>query len=179
MLMMAQAWENRLTVPAEQYSVGKVQLPAPEEIPNVDLQLVNYHRPIFGTFHAKFTVIDRRIALLQSSNIQDNDNLEMLAHFEGSIVDSFYDAALLSWGKPLDPPLPLLNSPAKDAPIPCHEARSPELASGDITEILPEHTTSSPNYDVSMIQEVHRLNSTVYPRSGESPTQAVTRHLSM
>lgn len=40
---MAQAWENRLTVPAEQYSVGKVQLPAPEEIPNVDLQLVNYH----------------------------------------------------------------------------------------------------------------------------------------
>lgn len=103
----------------------------------------------------------------------------MLAHFEGSIVDSFYDAALLSWGKPLDPPLPLLNSPAKDAPIPCHEARSPELASGDITKILPEHTTSSPNYDVSMIQEVHRLNSTVYPRSGESPTQAVTRHLSM
>ena len=177
--MLAQAWENRLTVPPDQYSAGKVKLPSPEEIPNVDLQLINYQRPIFGTFHAKFTVIDRRITLLQSSNIQDNDNLEMLAHIEGPIVDSFYDAALLSWGKLLDPPLPRLSSPAKDAPIPCHEATSPELASGDVTETLPEHTASSPNYDVSMIQEVHRANNAVVPRGGESPTQAVTRHLSM
>ncbi|KAJ5364906.1 uncharacterized protein N7496_010619 [Penicillium cataractarum] len=172
-----QAWENRLSVPEEEYSVGKVRLPAADEIPNVDLQVINYHRPIFGTFHAKFTVIDRRIALLQSSNIQDNDNLEMLAHIEGPIVDSFYDAALLSWGKPLDPPLPLLNSPAKDAPIPCHEARSPDLVSEETAEILPEHTTEMQYYDTDMAQEARRVNSCVYPREGESPTQGVTRHL--
>ncbi|KAF3391440.1 hypothetical protein F1880_007432 [Penicillium rolfsii] len=172
-----QALENRLTVPEDQYSVGKVQLPAAEEIPNVDLQVINFHRPIFGTFHAKFTVIDRRIALLQSSNIQDNDNLEMLSHIEGPIVDSFYDAALLSWGKPLDPPLPLLNSPATNAPIPCHEARSPDLSLVNGSEILPEHSTSSSNYDVTMAQEAQRVNSGVYPRGQESPTQAVTRHL--
>lgn len=174
----AQAWENRLSVPEEEYSVGKVRLPAANEIPNVDLQVINFHRPIFGTFHAKFTVIDRRIALLQSSNIQDNDNLEMLTHIEGPIVDSFYDAALLSWGKPLDPPLPLLNSPAKDAPIPCHEAGSPDLASGETTKILPEHTTELPHYDTNMAQETQRVNSVVYPREEESLTQAVTRHLS-
>lgn len=179
MLITTQAWENRLSVPEDQYSVGKVRLPAADEIPNVDLQVINFHRPIFGTFHAKFTVVDRRIALLQSSNIQDNDNLEMLAHIEGPIVDSFYDTALLSWGKPLDPSLPLLNSPAIDAPIPCHEAGSPDLASGDTTEIIPEHTTSSPYYDMTMAQEAQRVNSGVYPRDGESPTQAVTRHLSM
>ncbi|GLI81736.1 hypothetical protein PoHVEF18_010125 [Penicillium ochrochloron] len=172
-----QAWENRLIVPEDQYSVGKIRLPAAEEIPNVDLQVINFHRPILGTFHAKFTVIDRRIALLQSSNIQDNDNLEMLTHIEGPIVDSFYDAALLSWGKPLDPPLPLLKSPAIDAPIPCHEARSPDSASGEMTEVLPEHTTSSSYYDVTMAQEAQRVNSGVYPRSEESPTQAVTRYL--
>jgi hypothetical protein len=154
-------------------------LPASHEIPNVDLEVINYHRPIFGTFHSKFTVIDRCIALLQSSNIQDNDNVEMLAHIQGPIVDSFYDAALLSWGKPLDPPFPRLNSPARDAPIPCHEARSPGLASGDATEVLPEHTTSSPYFDFSMAQEMQRVNSSVYPRGGESPTQAVSRHLSM
>jgi phosphatidylserine/phosphatidylglycerophosphate/cardiolipin synthase-like enzyme len=159
--------------------VGKIRLPAAEEIPNVDLQVINFHRPIFGTFHAKFTVIDRRIALLQSSNIQDNDNLEMLTHIEGPIVDSLYDAALLSWGKPLDPPLPLLTSPAIDAPIPCHEARSPDSASGEMTEVLPEHTTSSSYYDVTMAQEAQRVNSGVYPRSEELPTQAVTRYLSM
>jgi phosphatidylserine/phosphatidylglycerophosphate/cardiolipin synthase-like enzyme len=179
MLITTQAWENRLRVPEDQYSVGKVRLPAAEEIPNVDLQVINYHRPIFGTFHAKFTVIDRRIALLQSSNIQDNDNLEILAHIEGPIVDSFYDAALLSWGKPLDPPLPLLSSPAINAPIPCHEARSPDLSLANGTVILPEHSTSSSYYDVTMAQEVQRVNSGVYSREGESPTQAVTRYLSM
>lgn len=179
MLIKIQAWENRLSVPEDQYSVGKVRLPATEEIPNVDLQVINYHRPIFGTFHAKFTVIDRRVALLQSSNIQDNDNVEMLVHIEGPIVDSFYDAALLSWGKPLDPPFPLLNSPARDVPIPCHEARSPDLASGDASEIFPEHTTSSSYYDLSMAQETQRVNSGVYPRGEESLTRAVTRHLSM
>ncbi|OOQ82719.1 phospholipase D active site protein motif protein [Penicillium brasilianum] len=172
-----QAWENRLTVPEEEYSVGKVRLPAADEIPNVDLQVINYHRPIFGTFHAKFTVIDRRIALLQSSNIQDNDNLEMLSHIEGPIVDSFYDAALLSWGKPLDPPLPLLNSPAKDAAIPCNEDRSPDLAPGETTDVLPEHTTTLSHYDMSMAQEAQRVNSGVYPKGEESLTQAVTRHL--
>jgi phosphatidylserine/phosphatidylglycerophosphate/cardiolipin synthase-like enzyme len=178
LLILTQAWENRLTVPEEEYSVGKVRLPAADEIPNIDLQVINYHRPIFGTFHAKFTVIDRRIALLQSSNIQDNDNLEMLSHIEGPIVDSFYDAALLSWGKPLDPPLPLLNSPAKDAPIPCNEARSPDLAPGDTTGVLPEHTTTLSYYDMSMAQEAQRVNSSVNPKGEESLTQAVTRHLS-
>lgn len=158
--------------------MGKIQLPASHEIPNVDLEVINYHRPIFGTFHSKFTVIDRRIALLQSSNIQDNDNVEMLAHIEGPIVDAFYDAALLSWGKPLDPPFPLLSSPARNAPIPCHEAGSPELASGDATEILPAHTTSSPYFDLDMAQETQRVNSGVCPRGEESSTQAVARHLS-
>lgn len=179
MLTTTQAFENRLRVPEDQYSVGKVQLPAAKDIPNVDLQVINFHRPIFGTFHAKFTVIDRRIALLQSSNIQDNDNLEMLTHIEGPIVDSFYDAALLSWGKPLDPPLPLLSSPAIHAPIPCHEAGSPDPSLANGTEIPQEHSTSSSYYDVSMAQEAQRVNSGVYPRGEESPTQAVTRYLSM
>ncbi|KAJ5225933.1 hypothetical protein N7468_007158 [Penicillium chermesinum] len=116
-----QVMENRLYVGDEERAGGKVRLPSAAEIPNVDLQVINFHRPIFGTFHAKFTVIDRRIALLQSSNIQDNDNLEMLSHIEGPIVDAFYDAALLSWGKPLNPPLPLLDSPARSAPIPSLE----------------------------------------------------------
>lgn len=168
--------ENRLRVEDPQRSSGKVCLPAADEIPNIDLQVINFHRPIFGTFHAKFTVIDRRIALIQSSNIQDNDNLEMLAHIEGPIVDSFYDAALLSWGKPLDPPFPLLSSPAKSAPIPCLE-NAEEKPSRELSE-LPEHTTSSEHYDNHLATEAARVNSSLHPRGEESPTQAVTRHLS-
>ncbi|KAJ5796047.1 uncharacterized protein N7518_004587 [Penicillium psychrosexuale] len=172
-----QAWENRLSVHEDQYVGGKVKLPAASEIPNVDLQVINYHRPVFGTFHAKFTVIDRRMALIQSSNIQDNDNLEMLSHIEGPIVDSFYDAALLSWGKALDPPFPLLNSPAKDAPIPCHVGRYDGISTERGDTVLLEHTTDSPHYDNDFEQEARRVNDSVYPQGDETRTQAVSRHL--
>ncbi|KAJ5316621.1 hypothetical protein PENANT_c019G08007 [Penicillium antarcticum] len=173
-----QAWENRLSVHEDQYAGGKVKLPPASEIPNVDLQVINFHRPIFGTFHAKFTVIDRRMALLQSSNIQDNDNLEMLAHIEGPIVDSFYDAALLSWGKALEPPLPLLHSPAADAPIPCLAKKTSHEATVDNgAQDLPEHTVKSEHYDLDLEHEATRVNDSVLPRGEETPTQAVSRHL--
>ncbi|KAJ6188246.1 hypothetical protein N7519_003154 [Penicillium mononematosum] len=155
-----QAWENRLSVPEDQYVGGKVKLPAASEIPNVDLRVINFHRPVFGTFHAKFTVIDRRMALIQSSNIQDNDNLEMLAHIEGPIVDTFYDSALLS-----------------DAPIPCHEEKNDgiPIANGDTA--LPEHTINSAHYDMDFEHEARRVNDCVHPRGDETRTQAVSRHL--
>ncbi|KAJ5540873.1 hypothetical protein N7494_005949 [Penicillium frequentans] len=148
-----QVLENRLEVSGEQRTSDKVRLPAPHEIPNVDLKVINFHRPVFGTFHSKFTVIDRRMCLLQSSNIQDNDNLEMLSHIEGPIVDAFYDAALLSYGRPLDPPLPMLNSPAERAYF------------------------LFPHWDVDFEGEAKRVNHSINPREGETPTQAVTRHL--
>ncbi|KAJ5776625.1 uncharacterized protein N7511_001636 [Penicillium nucicola] len=169
-----QALENRLSVHEDQYTGGKVKLPPANEIPNVDLQVINFHRPIFGTFHAKFTVIDRRIALLQSSNIQDNDNLEMLSHIEGPIVDGFYDAALLSWGKALEPALPLLNSPAAAAPIPCHETRtSNDLPTEKGVQHLAEHSVKSEHYDVDLEHEAARVNDSALPREKETPTQAI------
>lgn len=36
----------------------------------------------------------------------------MMTHIEGPIVDSFYDMALCSWSKRLEPPLPSYDSPA-------------------------------------------------------------------
>lgn len=171
--------DNRLEVNGEQRTSDKVRLPAPHEIPNVDLKVINFHRPVFGTFHSKFTVIDRRMCLLQSSNIQDNDNLEMLSHIEGPIVDAFYDAALLSYGRPLDPPLPMLNSPAESAPIPAHHGEQTADPNEIVPEDLLEHTSSSPHWDVDFEGEAKRVNHSINPREGETPTQAVTRHLSM
>jgi phosphatidylserine/phosphatidylglycerophosphate/cardiolipin synthase-like enzyme len=80
-------------------------IPLPNEIPNISLQINNFHRIIMGTFHAKFMVVDRRIALLNSNNIQDRPNLEMMSHFEGDIVNSFYDTFLISWWLPFEPNL--------------------------------------------------------------------------
>lgn len=104
--------EPHYLVSPKEYTGSKVDIPAPEEIPNIDLQVMNYHHPLLGTFHAKYMVVDRKIAILQSNNIQDNDNLEMMVHMEGPIVDSLYDMALISWHKRLEPPLPSHGSPA-------------------------------------------------------------------
>lgn len=97
----------------EKEALGKsVALPHPDEIPNLELEVINFHTAIFGTFHCKYMVVDRKYAVLQSNNIQDNDNMEMMTHLEGPIVDSLYDMALISWHNKLEPPLPSHNSPA-------------------------------------------------------------------
>jgi hypothetical protein len=84
-------------------------IPTPDEIPHISLEINNYHRMIMGTFHSKFMIIDRRIAILNSNNIQDRPNLEMMSHFEGDIVNSFYDTFLISWWLPFQPNLVCLN----------------------------------------------------------------------
>ena len=104
--------EPHYIVSEKEYTGSQVGLPSPAEIPNIDMQVMNYHHPLLGTFHSKFMVVDRKIAILQSNNIQDNDNLEMMVHLEGPIVDSIYDMALVSWHKELEPKLPSHNSPA-------------------------------------------------------------------
>ncbi|EPE35377.1 Phospholipase D/nuclease [Glarea lozoyensis ATCC 20868] len=107
-----QVFNNHMEIKEEEYLGKAVALPSKAEIPNIDLQVINYHRPLVGTFHCKYMIVDRKIAVLQSNNIQDNDNLEMMTHLEGPIVDSLYDMALISWSNKLEPPLPSYNSPA-------------------------------------------------------------------
>src|SRR5690349_1572943 len=85
---------------------------------------MNYHKPMLGTFHCKYMIIDRRHAVLQSNNIQDNDNMEMMIQLEGPIVDSLYDAALISWDKAFVPPLPSHNSPAVQGGLGSFEVNS-------------------------------------------------------
>ncbi|KAI0433610.1 hypothetical protein F5Y09DRAFT_52337 [Xylaria sp. FL1042] len=110
-----QIFDPHYFVPESEYTGNAVNLPPAKEIPHVDLQVMNYHQPVLGTFHAKYMIVDRKIGIVQSNNIQDNDNLEMMVHVEGPIVDSLYDMAMISWHKKLDPPLPCLTSPAVNA----------------------------------------------------------------
>lgn len=91
-------------------------LPTPDEVECLHIEVLNYHRPIMGTFHAKLLLVDRRVALVNSNNIQDRPNLEAMARLEGDIVNSVYEHALLSWGVAMDPPLPCLEVPATADP---------------------------------------------------------------
>ena len=104
-----QVIKNHAEVMPEEWE--KVGLPNRDEITNLSLQVVNYHRPVLGTFHAKYLVVDRQVACLNSNNIQDRPNVEMCIHLEGPIVESFYDMALISWANALEPQLPLLSQP--------------------------------------------------------------------
>ncbi|CAO1625474.1 unnamed protein product [Sympodiomycopsis kandeliae] len=93
-------------------------LPTQEEVPNLNIEILNYHRPLMGTFHAKLLLVDRQVALINSNNIQDRPNVEACTRLEGDIVNSIYDHALISWGNALNPPLPCLSTPAPKDPSP-------------------------------------------------------------
>jgi phosphatidylserine/phosphatidylglycerophosphate/cardiolipin synthase-like enzyme len=104
---LKQAVKHRIAVMPVFWS--RIGLPTEDEIPNVALEVINYHRPLLGTFHAKYLVVDRRVACLNSNNVQDRPNVEMMVQLEGPVVDGIYDMALLSWSNAMNPPPPLLS----------------------------------------------------------------------
>ncbi|KAH9809011.1 hypothetical protein DFH28DRAFT_1134528 [Melampsora americana] len=105
-----QVFKNHQSVKPNTSAWDEVGLPSLDDIPNLQLEVINFHRVILGTFHAKFLVVDRSVALLNSNNIQDRPNVEMMIHLEGPIVDSFYDMFLISWNNAFKVSLPFLAS---------------------------------------------------------------------
>ncbi|KAG2344488.1 hypothetical protein BDR05DRAFT_975536 [Suillus weaverae] len=67
----------------------EVKPPKRSDIPGIDFELVDFHQPIFGTFHCKFMIVDRKMALLNSNNIHDRPNVGMMIHLGGPIVTVF------------------------------------------------------------------------------------------
>ncbi|KAF2803956.1 uncharacterized protein BDZ99DRAFT_511749 [Mytilinidion resinicola] len=191
--------DNHTLVPEESYSSKAVNMPHPLEIPNVDLQVMNYHRPMLGTFHSKFMVVDRKIAIISSNNIQSNDNCEMATHLEGPIVDSFYDLCLISWDKKLDPPLPLHNKPNTEGEYPTFQLESflslfdsegkVRTANGNVNvrksdgtetqniEREKTHTGPDPHWDDSIADEIARVQSGLSVRGNEKKMDRVAIHL--
>ncbi|KAK6529373.1 hypothetical protein TWF281_008549 [Arthrobotrys megalospora] len=102
---LKQMLKHHINVDEKEYNDEKIQIPKAEEVQGITLQVVNFHIPPVGTFHAKWMVVDGKIAVLNSNNIQDVANLEMMCHYEGAIVDSFYDSAMISWNNALKPSL--------------------------------------------------------------------------
>lgn len=181
-----QVKENHQPVSVEEYTSKAIKLPHPSEVPNLDMQVQNYHRPTLGTFHSKFMIVDRRIAIVQSNNIQDNDNLEMMTHLEGPIVDSLYDTALLAWHTTMTPPLPRLNSPAVaargtsfDSPTFQSMFDGAENVLGQRRELMPLHAPGDPHYDPDIASEVRRMQDVLAPFPGEMRVEAITRHLNL
>jgi phosphatidylserine/phosphatidylglycerophosphate/cardiolipin synthase-like enzyme len=165
-------------LPVDVYSGKKIQLPNPEEVPNLDLEVSSLHVPLLGTLHAKFMVVDRQIGIVESNNMEDDANVEMMTHLEGPIVDSLYDYFLITWHNRFDPPLPTLNSPAKAS------STQPDVRSQEIVQegteakpYLAPHNPGDPHYDDSLAAEITRIQAMYSPREGETRVQAINRHL--
>lgn len=173
------------------YTSKPILLPSPEEIPNLDFQVISLHKFMLGTLHAKFCVVDRKFAVVMSNNMEDNDNMEMMTHVEGPIVDSIYDSALITWGKVLNPPLPSCASPttrddlstSSDEPVyldrgPGHD-QAWIVAEGEAAVNLPEHTPETPHYDNDMEGEMRRMQSCYSVKPDETRLQAANRQLNL
>lgn len=50
-----QITENHQPVSVEEYTGKAIKLPHPSEVPHLDMQVQNFHRPALGTFHSKCT----------------------------------------------------------------------------------------------------------------------------
>ena len=181
---LKQVVDNHLIVPVKEYTSPAVKLPHPADVPGLDIQVQNYHRPMLGTFHTKMMVVDRKAAVVQSNNIQDNDNLEMMTHLEGPIVDSLYDTALLAWHTNMSPTLPLLGYPAsalnestfsEPTFLSLFNENNPNLVEKDGEVRLDEPGDS--RYDPDIASEFQRMQRSLEPQQGESPIEPITRHL--
>ncbi len=196
-----QFMDPHFIVPVKEYTGSAINMPHPREIPHVDLQVMNYHRPLLGTFHCKFLVVDRKVAITQSNNIQSNDNCEMAVHLEGKIVDSIYDVALTSWDRALEPPLPFAGRPVDTQKFPTftepsfvelfeadgnlkssilHDGATPAgmNAEHDAEGRQLEHTGKHPHFDVDVASEIARMQSTLSPSDNETRMDRVAVHLS-
>jgi phosphatidylserine/phosphatidylglycerophosphate/cardiolipin synthase-like enzyme len=188
-------------VPVEVYTNAKIQLPHPDEIPNLDLEVSSLHVPLLGTLHAKFMVIDRQIGIVESNNMENNANMEMMTHLEGPIVDSLYDSFLITWHDGFNPALPTHNSPAAQGGFstsndPSFQTLFPSndqhvhpdqsdarvqqtivQHGNEAKEHLSPHNPGDPHYDDTIAAEITRVQTMYTPGPGESRVSAINRHL--
>lgn len=186
----ANAIDAHQVVKPASYSGKSIQLPKPEEIPNIDFEVISYHKLVLGTLHAKFCIVDRKVAAIMSNNMEDNDNVEMMTHVEGPIVDSIYDTALITWNNHLQPPLPSHDAPAAEGGLPTSDQeplymdRKPAggqdaVAAAGESARLPEHMPDDPHYDADIDGEIKRMQSCYSEKPDETRLQATNRQLNL
>lgn len=181
--------QPRKLVKPSQFTSKAVGLPDPKDIPNVDLEVMTFHKLPLGTLHAKFCVIDRKSAVVMSNNMEDNDNMEMAIHVEGPIVESIYDTAVITWNLGLDaPPAPEALGSNDASKLESEQENSHQLtavspqdiaAAGEEQSHLAEHTEETQNYDKTLADEIIRMQSAYAAKPDESRLQAANRQLNI
>jgi len=157
--------------------------------------VMNYHKPALGTFHAKYMVVDRKVALINSNNIQDRVNVEMMTQCEGEIVNAFYDMALITWNNKMTPPLPLLahrppstelfnfgNDHPQTQDIDLEASRSSAIKTMGDNKFTAEsaqnqQASKSKDWDVNDQAETNLDQQNYNSKQGGNKLDAITKHL--
>lgn len=159
------AWhtmESHQIIRPAAFASDHVQLPAPSEIPNLDIEVLSVHVVVLGTLHAKFCIVDREMATIMSNNVEDNANMEMSVHLEGPIVASVYDSALITWKKGLN------WTPAfAEKLIELHQTKA---------DALPQPSRGIRD-DEDIMREIAKEEELYKPKEGETALLAVNRQL--
>ncbi|KAJ3043933.1 hypothetical protein HDV00_003973 [Rhizophlyctis rosea] len=93
---------NHIILSDQEVQSDKIGLPNPKELAGIDLQVAVHHNLPLGTLHSKFMVVDGRVAVIGSNNIQDNANLELSCTFQGPIVPNIRMVFLKTWYPDVD-----------------------------------------------------------------------------
>lgn len=178
--------DSHQSVKPHTYTSKSIGLPTQEEIPNVDLKVMNLHTIPLGTLHAKFCVVDNKMAAVMSNNMQDNDNMEMMVHLEGPIVESIRDTAIMTWLRELNNSIDLTAKPSsKNGDNNLYLDQSPGAtiqavaSTGTANPHLSEHVPGNPQFDPDIAAEILRIQSTYARKPNETHLQAANRQLNL
>ncbi|OAQ99609.1 hypothetical protein LLEC1_04887 [Akanthomyces lecanii] len=189
---LANLSDSHARVKQGSYTGKSIGLPAPDEIPNVDLEVMNLHTIPLGTLHSKFCVVDGKYAAIMSNNMADNDNMEMMVHLEGPIVESVRDTAIITWYEQLkEVPTAVDNaaSSSTNSEAATNGTLKPDEALQAVTEIhqatdgsahsLSVHMPDEPHFDTHIADEILRVQGNYHPKPGESFVAAANRVLNL
>ncbi|KAH7311445.1 hypothetical protein B0I35DRAFT_438096 [Stachybotrys elegans] len=155
----------RRSLQPDTYSGKKIDLPSPQEIPHVDLQIISFHAIPMGTLHAKVCIVDGEVATVMSNNLEDNANMEMMTQLEGPIVASIYDSALITWNQALDSHHPL----ALGDRLVTQDKWSEDVAEGKMES----------RHDIDLQREIIEANELYQAKGNESHLDAVNHQLNL
>ena len=79
----------------------KVDLPDPDALTNIELRVKNYHLNTLGALHAKMIIVDGKVLLTGSKNLDGDVPMEFMARFQGPVAFTARQDFLDVWDEPV------------------------------------------------------------------------------
>lgn len=99
---LTHTWSEKGYVYPSNKHESSLQLPAPEDVPGLDLKVKSVFLLPFSVMHPKYVIIDRTTALLPSCNVSWEEWMEGGLEFRGSAVLALFNTWRSFWASYAD-----------------------------------------------------------------------------